>query len=80
MNPETDHKMTIDESTSNTIWYAKNIREYADTIYWMLRTLKEQGIIKESTLATINMHLRAIKDNAGNIEIETRKSTTQNKE
>lgn len=69
MNPETD-----------TIWYAKNIREYADTIYWMLRTLKEQSIIKESTLATINMHLRAIKDNAENIEIETRKSTTQNKE
>lgn len=68
MNPETD-----------TIWYAKNIREYTDTIYWMLRTLKEQGIIKESTLAAINMHLRAIKDNAENIEIETRKQLTENK-
>ena len=32
MNPETDHKMTIDELTSSTIWYAKNIREYTDTI------------------------------------------------
>ena len=80
MNPETDHKMTTDGLNTQTTWFVKNIREYADTIYWMLRTLKDQGIIKESTLAAINMHLRAIKDNAGNIEIETRKSTTQNKE
>lgn len=80
MNPETDHKMTTDGLNTQTTWFVKNIREYADTIYWMLRTLKDQSIIKESTLASINMHINAIKRNAESIEDTTREFTTQNKE
>lgn len=76
--PSTEQEPMTDEQLAACVtWHVKNIREYADTTYWMLRTLKEQGTIWESTLAAINLQIGAIKKNASDLEIETRKQLTR---
>lgn len=61
MSPITDLK-------TETMFRSKNIHQYAELIYWMLRALKEQGDIKDSTLAAIKLHLDAIRSNTSNWE------------
>ena len=56
------------ELRTETIFRSKNIHQYAEIIYWMLRALKEQGDIKDSTLAAIKLHLDAIRSNTSNWE------------
>lgn len=54
----------------DTVFRSKNIHQYAELIYWMLRALKEQGDIKDTTLAAIKLHLDAIRNNMNELESE----------
>lgn len=58
----------ITELRTETMFRSKNIHQYAEIVYWMLRALKEQGDIKDSTLAAIKMHLDIIRSNTSNWE------------
>lgn len=60
----------ITELRTETVFRAKNIHQYVEIIYWMLRVLREQDDIKDSTLAAIKLHLDAIKSNTSNLESE----------
>lgn len=73
MNPDTEPVQTgptMDNLRTEAMFRSKNITQYTELIYWMLRALKEQGDIKESTLSAINLHLRAIKSNISELESE----------
>lgn len=61
MSPITDLK-------TETMFRSKNIHQYAELVYWMLRALKEQGDITDSTLAAIKLHLDAIRSDTSNLE------------
>lgn len=61
MSPSTNLK-------TETMFRSKNIHQYAEIIYWMLRALKEQGDIKDSTLAAIKLHLDVIRSNMSYLE------------
>lgn len=67
MTPDTEPIVqtvpTIDNLRTEAMFRSKNILQYAEIVYWMLRALKEQGEIKDSTLSVINLHLHAIKTN-----------------
>ncbi len=54
---------TINNLRTEAMFRSKNIHQYVEIVYWMLRALKEQGEIKDSTLSAINLHLHAIKTN-----------------
>lgn len=56
------------ELRTETIFRSKNIHQYAELVYWMLRALKEQGDIKDTTLAVIKLHLDAIRNNMNEFE------------
>lgn len=72
MNPDTEPIVqtgpTINNLRTETIFRSKNIHQYAEIVYWMLRVLKEQGDIKDTTLAAIKLHLDAIRNNASEWE------------
>lgn len=72
MNPDTEPIVqtgpTINNLRTETIFRSKNIHQYAEIVYWMLRALKEQGDIKDSTLAAIKLHLDAIRKNTSEWE------------
>lgn len=72
MTPDTEPIVqtvpTIDNLRTETMFRSKNILQYAEIVYWMLRALKEQGDIKDSTLAAIKLHLDAIRSNTSNWE------------
>ena len=72
MNPDTEPIVqigpTINSLRTETIFRSKNIHQYAELVYWMLRVLKEQGDIKDSTLAAIKLHLDAIRKNTSEWE------------
>ena len=75
MNPDTEPATAQKEPSINnlkmeTIFRSKNIHQYAEIVYWMIRALKEQGDIKDSTLSAINLHLHAIKTNISELESE----------
>ena len=74
MNPDTEPivqtEPTIQNLRTETIVRSKNIHQYAEIVYWMLRVLKEQGDIKDTTLAAIKLHLDAIRNNASEWESE----------
>lgn len=59
---------TINNLRTETIFRSKNIHQYAEIIYWMLRALKEQGDIKDTTLAAIKLHIDAIRNNMNEFE------------
>ena len=67
MNPDTEPIVqtgpTINNLRTETIFRSKNIHQYAEIVYWMLRTLADQGTITLQTLSAINLHLHAIKTN-----------------
>lgn len=67
MTPDTEPIVqtvpTIDNLRTEAMFRSKNILQYVEIVYWMLRTLREQGEIKDSTLSAINLHLHAIKSN-----------------
>lgn len=58
----------ITDLRTETIFRSKNIHQYAELVYWMLRALKEQGDITDSTLAAIKLHLDAIRKNTSEWE------------
>lgn len=72
MNPDTEPIVqtgpTIQNLRTETIFRSKNIHQYAEIVYWMLRALKEQGDIKDTTLAAIKLHIDAIRNNASELE------------
>ena len=72
MNPDTEPIVqtvpTVQNLRIETIFRSKNITQYVEIIYWMLRALKEQGDIRDSTLSAINLHLHAIKTNTSEWE------------
>lgn len=72
MNPDIEPIVqtgpTIQNLRTETIFRSKNIHQYAEIVYWMLRALKEQGDIKDTTLAAIKLHLDAIRSNISNWE------------
>lgn len=72
MTPDTEPAVktepTINDLRTETMFRSKNIHQYAEIIYWMLRALKEQGDIKDTTLAAIKLHLDAIRNNASEWE------------
>lgn len=74
MNPDTEPIVqigpTINSLRTETIFRSKNIHQYAEIVYWMLRVLKEQGDIKDSTLAAIKLHLDAIRNNINELKSE----------
>lgn len=74
MNPDTEPIVqtgpTINNLRTETIFRSKNIHQYTEIVYWMLRALKEQGDIKDSTLAVIKLHLDAIRNNMNELESE----------
>lgn len=74
MNPDTEPIVqtgpTINNLRTETIFRSKNIHQYAEIVYWMLRALKEQGDIKDKTLAAIKLHLDAIRNNMNELESE----------
>ncbi len=75
MTPDTEPAVktepTINDLRTETMFRSKNILQYVEIVYWMLRTLKEQGEIKDSTLSAINLHLHAIKSNIAEWESGT---------
>lgn len=68
LEPTVQTGPTINNLRTETMFRSKNIHQYAELIYWMLRALKEQGDIKDSTLSAINLHLHAIKTNTSEWE------------
>lgn len=67
MTPDTEPAVqtepTINNLRTEAMFRSKNILQYVEIVYWMLRVLREQGEIKDSTLSAINLHLHAIKTN-----------------
>lgn len=67
MTPDTEPAVktepTINDLRTETMFRSKNILQYVEIVYWMLRTLREQDDITDSTLSAINLHLHAIKSN-----------------
>ena len=72
MTPDTEQivqtEPTINDLRTETMFRSKNIHQYAEIIYWMLRALKEQGDITDSTLAAIKLHIDSIRSNTSNLE------------
>lgn len=60
----------ITELRTETMFRSKNIHQYVEIVYWMLRALKEQGDIKDTTLAATKLHLDAIRNNMNELESE----------
>ena len=68
MNPDTEPATvktgpTINNLRTEAMFRSKNITQYTEIVYWMLRTLADQGTITPQTLSAINLHLHAIKTN-----------------
>lgn len=73
MNPDTEPATvqtgpTINNLLTEAMFRSKNINQYAEIVYWMLRTLSDQGIITSQTLSAINLQLNAIKANISELE------------
>lgn len=72
MTPDTEPAVktepTINDLRTETMFRSKNILQYVEIVYWMLRALKEQGDIKDSTLAAIKLHIDAIRNNMNKFE------------
>ena len=72
MNPDTEPALetgpTINNMRTEAMFRSKNINQYAEIVYWMLRTLADQGTITPQTLSAINLQLHAIKANISELE------------
>lgn len=74
MNPDTEQPTTvqtgptINNLRTEAMFRSKNITQYTEIVYWMLRTLADQGTITPQTLSAINLQLHAIKSNISELE------------
>lgn len=72
MTPDTEPAVqtgpTINNLRTEAMVRSKNITQYTEIVYWMLRTLADQGTITPQTLSAINLQLHAIKANISELE------------